>query len=146
MTTPTTTKIELPPPGYPVLTRMISHDPLPEETATKPLVWVLGELHPLMSDYRVVRMFVVDRGGVEVYAVSLDGRRAFRNLIPMTSIRIVEETMPLDVLADELEAAESSGDDEEDYGEEDPEPIPSPVAEADTEPNPDQSNGQIASS
>jgi hypothetical protein len=56
----------------------------------------------------------VDRGGVEVYAVSSDGKNGMRNLIPMSWVRLVEEVMPLEVFVEELAAAESEPDDDDD--------------------------------
>lgn len=113
--------VELPAPQFPMLTRMIS-SPLfrGEEEA---ITWVVGQGHPLVPDMKVIRMFV-DRGGVEVYSVSADGRNGTRNLVPMPMVRFIEEAMPLEVFVDELAAAESDVDDEDDEPE--PEPAPPP--------------------
>ena len=107
----------LPPFGYPLLTRMISNRLFPPDAGQpdEPMTWALTHPHPLVPGMRVVRMFVSD-GGVEVY--SHDNEKGMRNLIPMHSIRLTEEAMPLEVLIDEILAAESpdedGGDDEED--------------------------------
>lgn len=153
MTMPAPTQtIELPAPQYPMLTRMISHALFPEkdrhrvgcphcnqtvefdrskQEESEPVTWVVSQPHPLIPDMKVIRMFV-DRGGVEVYSISSDGRNGMRNLIPMSWVRLTEEAMPLDVFADELEAAET----------EDPNPDPDPEPPA---PEATPSNGQVAS-
>jgi len=105
--------IELPPPGYPMLTRVVSHAIFTENGREDPLTWAVTQPHPLVPEWRIVRMFV-DRGGVEVYSVAEGGLRAVRNLIPMTQIRLIEEEMPLSVFVDELAAAEDDGDDDDD--------------------------------
>jgi hypothetical protein len=134
-----TTKIELPEAGFPMLTRMISNPlfpppPPPSGKASadrdEPMVWIVGSLHPLMPDMKIVRMFV-DRGGVEVYSISSDGRSGARNMIPLSSVRLIEEAMPLNVFLQELEAAEDDGDDEPEESEESENPAtpesPDPV-------------------
>jgi len=105
--------VELPEPGFPMLTRMISNPLFPDQPPHReePVTWIVGNPHPLVPDMKVMRMFV-DRGGVEVYSVSSDGRSGTRNLIPMSNIRIIEEAMPLDVFIEELAAAEGDDDDE----------------------------------
>jgi hypothetical protein len=124
--------VELPEPGYPMLTRMVSHALFAENGKENPVTWVVTKPHPLVPEMRVVRMFV-DRGGVEIYSVSADGANGMRNLIPMTQIRLIEEAMPLDVFIDELAAAE----DDEDEDADDPDD-----ATGDTAPAPAPSNGQ----
>jgi len=116
--------ITLPEPGYPMVTRMISN-PLFHDQKEE-MVWIVSQPHPLVPDMKVMRMFV-DRGGVEVYSISSDGRSGTRNLIPMGCVRLIEEAMPLDVFIEEVAAAEGDDGDE-------PEPEP-----ADTSPSP---NGQ----
>jgi hypothetical protein len=132
--TPATTTFALPAPGYPMLTRMISNALFPENGREDPVTWVVSHTHPLVPDMRVVRMFV-DRGGVEIYAISSDGKSGMRNLIPMSMVRLVEEAMPINVFVAELEASESAEDDDDGFEED--EPIP--------EPSVDQSNGQVTS-
>jgi hypothetical protein len=147
--------VTLPAPGYPMVTRMITNALFPETrqqpetevigcphcknsitiTKTKidskepePIIWIVGEPHPLVPDMKVMRMFV-DRGGVEVYSVSSDGKAGMRNLVPMGWTRLVEEAMPLDIFIEELNAAESDEpepDDPEPEGDSEPEPEPAP--------------------
>jgi hypothetical protein len=108
-----TTTVALPAPQFPMMTRMISNSLLPDGGREEPTTWVVSQPHPLVPDMKVVRMFV-DRGGVEVYAVSSDGKNGMRNLIPMSWVRLVEEVMPLEVFVEELAAAESEPDDDDD--------------------------------
>lgn len=110
-----TTSMNLPPPNYPTITRVVSHwrDP---KTAEEPIMWIVGQPHPLIGEgMTVVRMFVDDRGA-EIYSCSKDGKSGMRNQIPGEFIRIVEEYMPPDVFVSELEAAEAGppGDDDDD--------------------------------
>ncbi len=80
--------------------------------AGEPIAWVIGEGHPLATGWQIRRMFV-DDNGVEVYALSADGKHGMRHLIPMARVRLVEEAMSLDVFIDELAAAEESDDDDD---------------------------------
>lgn len=97
--------VALPAPQPPMLTRVVS-DPLFNDQPDA-LVWTLGGPHPLVPEtYKVIRMFV-DRGGVEVY--STDGKSGLRNLIPAHKLRFTEETMPINIFAEELYAAEAAG-------------------------------------
>jgi hypothetical protein len=127
--------IALPEPGYPMLTRMITNPLFPsaDPTAPKdePVTWIVSQSHPLVPNLKVVRMFL-DRGGVEVYSVSSDGKVGMRNLVPLASVRLVEEFMPIDVFVEELAAAEADDGDEEP---DDTEPEPEPVAAAPAPPN-----------
>lgn len=132
---PGTKIVDLPPPQFPMLTRMISNSLFPENGREDPITWAVGEPHPLASGVKVIRMFV-DRGGVEVYSVSSDGKAAVRNLIPMSWIRLIEEAMPLDVFVEELAAAEAGDDDDPD----DPPPDP------DLDEVPAAANGQAVTS
>jgi hypothetical protein len=104
--------VDLPPPGYPMVTRMISDPPFPSESndeeddpEPEPITWVLSHAHPFVPQMKVVRMFIAP-AGVAVYSVSEDGRNGMRNLIPMDRTRLIEEAMPLDVFIDELAHAE----------------------------------------
>jgi hypothetical protein len=123
MTNPTTTTVqtvELPPPGFPMLTRMISDRLFPPDAKSQgepqgepePVTWIVGQAHPLVPDMRVMRMFI-DQSVVEVYSVSSDGKAGIRNRVPMHSIRLTEEAMPLDVFVEELIAAEEMVGDED---------------------------------
>lgn len=125
-TPPAIQTIALPPPGYPMVTRMIS-DPLfpPEHPSDKeePVTWVVSKPHPLVPAMNVVRMFV-EGAGVAVYSVAGDGTSGMRNLIPTVRTRLVEEAMPLDIFIDELTIAESDADAPDDEEDESPEAPP----------------------
>lgn len=125
-------RTELPEPGFPMLTRMVSNPIFPSGEPVgkeEPITWILGKPHPFMPGMEVMRMFV-DRGGVEIYSVSSDRHSGTRNMIPMTQVRIIEEAMPLDVFIEELAAAEGDDDEPDDPDEpvdpETPEPAPAP--------------------
>jgi hypothetical protein len=161
---PAVQTIELPPPGDVVLTRMVSDPlfpntksqvmacphckqnlsvPLPPPGKEEPITWIIGQPHPLVPEMKVIRMFL-NRDGVEIYSVSNDGKAGMRNLVPMDSVRLTEEAMPLDIFAEELAAAEEDGDDPEPGDPGDPEPP------GDPDPAPPQalvpvSNGQSPS-
>jgi len=162
--------IQLPAPGYPMVTRMIS-DPLfpPEQSSSdqteQPITWVVSQPHPLVPSMKVVRMFVEDVG-IAVYSVSEDGVTGMRNIVPMDRTRLVEEAMPLDVFADELQDAEDAagsvndGDDGGDDGDADDDAgddgsassqdrplqaVPQPTTSSTPEPPSTPSDGQPAS-
>jgi hypothetical protein len=124
MNTPTTntTTVDLPAPGYPMLTRMISESLLPDEKTGKEttVIWIVGSPHPLVPKVKIVRMFL-DRGSVEIYSVSEDGKAGMRNRVPEHRVRFTEEAMPIDVFIEELAAAEIGDDDEEESDMEEPE-------------------------
>ena len=122
MNTPTSNVIqmnrplELPEPGYPILTHMVSNALFPDMQAKEmncqhcgasislladKSVWSLDESHPLVPEMKVARMFL-GAGGVDVYAVSNDGKACTRSFVPMSWIRLTEEVMPLNVFVEEL--------------------------------------------
>jgi len=136
MTQPVPTKlIELPTPRRPLVMRVLSN-PLFHDTGPEPITWTVAQPHPLVPDAKIVRMFSSDIG-VEVYSVVNDGKTGMRNFIPMTTVRLVEEVMPIEEFADELFDAEEDDDDEPDEPDDEPEILPE-------EPAP--SNGQVAPS
>ena len=121
----------LPDPNYPMLTRVISRPLFPRvkpETVAcphckgnltinrpdsskdpeEPITWVVKHTHPLVPSMQIVRMFLDDHGGVEVYSVmsSGDQRTGMRNYLPSSQVKLVEEGMPYEVFIDELEDAE----------------------------------------
>lgn len=116
-------RAELPPPQFPMLTRVISNPLFNDEK--KEITWTVGQTHPLVPNMKVIRMFV-DRGGVEIYSVDTDGKNGMRNLIPMHWIRFIEEAMPPDVFVEELDASEAGPEDDDDDPEDEPEPDETP--------------------
>jgi len=113
--------VELPAPGYPMLTRMICDNFFfDKKSEILQITWAIGQPHPLVPSAQVVRMFI-DQGGVEIYSVSGDKRTGMRNLVPMHRVRLTEEAMPLDIFIEELTAAESEDPDPEAEEPEEPE-------------------------
>lgn len=96
---PVTGSVMLPEPGYPMLTRMLSNALFPDMTSGS-CSWIFNEPHPLVSEMKVVRMFVVD-GGVHVYSAPSNGI-CTRSFVPMGWIKLIEEVMPLDVFVEQL--------------------------------------------
>jgi len=143
---PSPANMTLPPPGYPMVTRVLSNALFPPEAPAvpgvvakeEPVAWVLTQPHPFVPTMQIVRMFVVRGGGVEIYSVSADGSAAIRNLLPMHWVRFVEEAMPLEVFVEELALAEAGGDDDE------PE-LPDPNSGLPSDPD-TTANGQAGSS
>jgi len=114
-------RLPAPNPNSPVLTRMIS-DPFFNEQP-EAITWTLYADHPLATGMKVVRMFV-NHDGVEVYSAPADpSRPCLRNIIPISKVRLTEESMPFTLFAEELTDAETEEDDDDD-DEDDPEPEP----------------------
>lgn len=114
--TPSMKVVELPQPTFPVLTRVISKPFFNDRE--EGVTWKLGEAHPLMTDMKVIRMFA-DQDYVEIYSVPTDkGVHYTRNRIPLSSIRLTEEAMPLEIFVEELAAAEDGDDVDDDDGDE----------------------------
>lgn len=118
---------QLPSPSDPVVTRVISNalfpDPPPRGSkgelllppgfprAEEPVSWALGEPHPQVDGFRIVRMFRTEEG-VEIYSVSSDGQ-CTRTTLPTSMVRFVEETMSPDYFVEEIRIAEEGdGQDE----------------------------------
>lgn len=151
--------IVLPPPGYPMVTRIVTHSLFPkqkvdhqemacphchkalsvpiESTLEPPVTWIVGEPHPLVSSHRVVRMFI-EGSAVEIY--SHDGMAGMRNTVPMSFVRLVEEGMPMEEFRAQLASAEQAADapPDEEEGEEEGEEKES------EEGDPDRSQGAPA--
>lgn len=159
MTQPITTiQLPAPTPGTPILARMVSNALFPEaemrnvqcphctqrhqvsvgkNKQDEPIVWELNKPHPLLPDMLLVRMFVED-DGVEIYSVAKDGTGGLRNLVPMSTVRLIEELMTPRVLVDELtEAEEGNAESFEEDDEPDEEQGPEQTSD------PEQPNGQV---
>lgn len=110
-----TTVFKLPPPTYPMVTLVISDNLAPVSGQPETTRWAVGSEHPHVPGAKVVRMFIgTDAGGgIEIFSYldAVEGGDAvgMRDFVPMGRIRFVQEAMPLEVFADELEAAESDG-------------------------------------
>jgi len=160
------TTIKLADPGFPAVMRVVSAavfpEPPKEETKTagcphcqkpivipvekegvaRPLNWIVGVAHPIIPDMLIIRMFRVD-DGIEVYSVKKDNTGGMRHVIPERSVLLVEEAMPLDVFANELQMSEDDAalDDGEDEEDEEEETFDPPA----TTPQTTTPNGQSAS-
>lgn len=124
---------DLPAPEFPVLRMMFTDNLTPAGNgngAEAVILWQVGELHPYASNVRVSRMFFSRVGGVAVYSAADNGDGCVRDLIPMNRIRIVQEVMPFEVFAEEIDIAET----ERWNGEPEPEPEPEPDPELEPEP------------
>jgi len=109
-------------PGYPMIMRAVSDAVFPSEPGKKdePVMWVVGHTHPFISGHKVLRMFLDrDAEEIRVYCLAPDFSMGIRSIIPMRAVRYVEEAMPADIFADELEIDETKG--EEDGEPEEPE-------------------------
>lgn len=147
MTMPATTQpnahtqiLELPPPGYPMVTRVITEALFPSEGRAE-VTWVVSKPHPLVPTMNIVRMFV-EPEGVAIYSVSADGKTGMRNFVKTELTRLVEEAMPIAILVEELADAES-GDDVDEVPEA-PQPPQGPQAVPTPDDSPDTAtdNGQ----
>lgn len=103
MPAPTALALELPPPNFPVVTRVVSNAPL-AGNVDPPIVWILESAHPLEPRMKIMRMFIND-DEVEIYAT--DGRTCVRNCLPRHMVRLTEEGMPPDKFVKEIEDAEN---------------------------------------
>jgi hypothetical protein len=147
MTQPMPMRMQLPAPGFPMVTRVVSSPLFPPDppsvnladylrpellraltrvegerlqqaltaaSATQreePVTWVVAQSHPFVPTMKIVRMFIAE-DGVSVYSCAEGGAEGMRNLIPMHTVRFVEEGMPIDIFVDELNLAEQDGPDE----------------------------------
>jgi len=123
MTTPMPMRLQLPAPGFPMVTRVISNalfpqptppppNPIPPPREPEPVAWLLGAPHPFVPSMRIVRMFVVP-DGVAIYSAADGSPDGMRNLIPMHWVRFVEEAMPIDIFVEELSLAEAGDESDE---------------------------------
>jgi len=145
--------VQLPPPQYPLITRVLSSPVYPED-GSAPIAWLLSRAHPRLPDQKVIRL-ILGGAGIEVYSVAANPNPdpekespCVRTTIPMRSVLIIEEAMPLDVFIEELSAAESDDgsdgfDDESD--DELPEQPPANVAPVGPVAVPTPPNGQTSS-
>ncbi len=115
---------QLPAPSDPVVTRVISNalfpDPPPRgpkgelllppgfPRAEEPVSWALGEAHPQVDGFRIVRMFRTEEG-VEIYSVA-NGGECTRTTLPVSMVRFIEETMSIEYFIEEIRIAEEGED------------------------------------
>lgn len=99
----------------------------------EPITWVLNRPHPFVPDMKIVGMFI-NRRGIKVY--STNEKIGMRDLIPLSSVRLAQEGMALDVFEEEFALAEDGYDDDDDPDDSppgpEPESEPEPEAPAET--------------
>lgn len=114
----------IPPPAFPLVSVVVTDTFLPNTEGA--ITWGLKGQHPLYANMQIIRMFVTETV-VEVFSLPTDKNdtNGVRNTIPLSRVRLIEEIMPFDVLAQELTDAHISAheeDDDEDGDDEDSEP------------------------
>lgn len=123
---------------YPMVVHVVSNPMFPPEPELgpngqptgrlrkeEPVHWIVSKDHPFVPNFIVHRMFLED-DGVEVYSVSKDNKTGMRDTIPTHDVRLVQESMSMDVFIEELEDADDVGDDPN-PGDPDPDPVPEPL-------------------
>lgn len=95
----------------PTVTLVVSN-PIFPATNLEPVTWILNRPHPFVPDMKIVGMFI-NRIGVEIY--STNQKIGMRDLVPMNSVRLTQEGMPLDVFQEEFALAEAGDDDDDDF-------------------------------
>ncbi len=97
-------------PSFPVVTKFVSKSIFAAEG--KEITWVLGKPHPISKGMTIVRMFIDDLGGVEVYSTPAAGAPPdllpVRNRLPVEQVKLTEEVMSPDVFVEEIAAAEGT--------------------------------------
>jgi hypothetical protein len=110
-----------------VWTRPLRLDGKPVDPAAGNVLWQLGGAHPFVPKYKIVRMYVIPGGAVEVYSMPDVGETSdihTRNTLPWGEVKFVEEVMDAATFLAEIEEAEVGEDDEDDDV---PEPAPGPA-------------------
>lgn len=99
----------------PTVTLVVSNPlfPVPnsQKESLEPVTWILNRPHPFVPDMKIVGMFI-NRIGVEIY--STNAKIGMRDLVPMNSVRLTQEGMPLNVFEEEFALAEAEDDDDDD--------------------------------
>lgn len=119
--------LEIPPVVMPICTRVWAKSPFTDAkaglTAGEGMLYEWQKPHPFVSTYKIVRMYVVAGGAVEVY--SSDGSpTGLRNVLPWHTVLFVEEAMDAPTFVEEMLAAEEGDDEEEEEEEEEEETDP----------------------
>lgn len=114
---------ELPEMSYPRI-MMMATDGL-KNAAGESVTWGVGDDHPLATGMRVVAIYI-NGPVVEIYSMASSSKNGMRDLVPLHRVRLINETMPLDVFGEELARSEMGVDDDDDDDEPEPEPEPEP--------------------
>ena len=108
-------------PLFPVEVRDAAGNVVPGQfrAPVEPIIWGTDRPHPFVPNMKIEYMFI-DGDLIEVY--STDGKIGMRDLIPMSTVRLAEEGMTLDVYEEEIDlAAARSVDEDPDDPESEPE-------------------------
>ena len=98
--------VELPDPAYPMVTRVVTDALMGGNGIWE---WAIARAHPSEKELKVMRIFLTEEG-IDVYAITTDGKGCARYSIPDRFVRMIEEAMPLDMWADEMANAEEDKD------------------------------------
>ena len=123
-------------PLFPASVLDAAGQPIPGQfkESLEPVTWILRRPHPFVPEMTIVGLFL-NKDGIEIY--STNNRMGMRDLIQAKFVRLVQESMLMNVFEEELYLAESGDDDDDDA----PEPG-SPESEPDPEPEAPRANGQ----
>jgi hypothetical protein len=117
-------EIPQPDPDATILIRLATHSlAIGASASPEPMAWVMSQQHPLVRTAKIVRMYLREDGGVDVYWS--DGKMYLRTFIPERAIIFFEEIMSKDTFVAFIEQAETeteSEEEEEDQGQDEPEP------------------------
>lgn len=108
-----------PSPDATVLVRLVTTS-FAADGNKEPTMWALNQPHPLVTEAKVVRMYLRDDEGVDVYWS--DGQMFLRTYVPERAVIFFDEVMGEDTFIAFIEQAEA-GEEEPDPG---PEPDPAP--------------------
>lgn len=114
--------LNIPPISMPLCTRVWAKSPWTDKaakiTAGEPVLWQYDMPHPFVSAYKIVRMYVVAGGAVEVFSSDAHnpggGVTGLQHIIPWHEVQMVEHAMDAKTFIEEMTAAEEGDDDEED--------------------------------
>ncbi len=125
--------LPVPPITMPLCTRVWAAspwtDPKAKLVAGEPVLWEWNKPHPFVPAFKVVRMYVVPGGAVEVFSTD-GGETGVRHTLPWHLISLIEEAMDAKTFIEEMTAAEEGDDEEEEEEEEEEEPAELTAASA----------------
>jgi hypothetical protein len=136
-TAPADKILVLPPATMPVTTRVWAMcpwtDPQAKLKAGESVLWQLGMPHPFLHTHKIMRMFVIPGGAVEVYSTdaAADGKGGevgTRHTLPWHQVLFTEEAMDAATFIAEIVEAEAEDDEEDEDDDPEPEPRPSMTA------------------
>jgi hypothetical protein len=112
---PVERRLPQPSPDATTIVRLVTDplDRLPSDGDKKrePNVWILNQAHPLAGEAKIVRMYLREDEGVEVY--SSDGKMFVRTVLPARVVRFFDEVMGEETFVAFIAEAEAEEEDEE---------------------------------